>query len=304
MSLDQLKKLSIALGVLVVAWLGIEIIRDDPGDGFTMFEIPDVTESSVDSVLFVRAVDRVRLARNPNGRWTVNGFRADSATVAGMFEDLLDDIKAELVAENSASHGRFTIGEDEARSVEIFQGGEAVVHLLVGKRGRDFQSVYLRWPGDDAVYVARTELGTFVDRPINDWRDKRIATVAADSVGQVEVTNARGTYLLARADSGQWSLDGESADSAAVVRLLNQFGSINASGFPSEAQMDSVDLSNPDRRLVLRNRSNQLLWELAFDSTAASGYWVRRNGDSTIFRLDRFRVDQLVPADSTLRTGT
>jgi hypothetical protein len=39
---------------------------------------------------------------------------------------------------------------------------------------------------------------------------------------------------------------------------------------------------------------------LLFDSTA-SGFWVRRDTVSTVFRLDRATVEQLTPPDSTLQ---
>lgn len=303
MSLDLLKRLSIALGVLVVLWLGVEIIRDEPGDGVTMLEMPALGAGEIDSIVFVKDPDRITLVRRGDS-WTVNGFRADSAAVADLVGGLADDVRAELVAQNASSHGRFTIGDDEARELRVYRGGSAELDILVGKRGRDFQSIYLRWPDDDAVYSARTQLGTYVDRPLNDWRDKRIAAVPADSIVDIAVTRSTGDYRLIRADSGQWSLNGTPADSSAVARMLTQFGSLNGTGFPTAAQMDSVDLDNPDRTVVLWGAAQDTLLALAFDSTAASGYWVRRTGDSTIFRLDRFRVDQLTPADSTLRGGT
>lgn len=301
MSLKQLKRLAIALGVLILAWLSIEIIRDEPGDGITFLTMPNLAQGEIDSIVITRATNRVSLVAGDAMAWSVNGFRADSGAVADFTDNLVEDVRAELVAQNAASHGRFTIGDGEARRLQVYRGGDAMLDLLVGQRGSDFQSIYVRWPDDDDVYLARSQLGTFVDRPFNDWRDKRIAAVPADSIAEVVIS---GRYTLTRADSGQWDLDGSPADSAAVARLLNQFAALNASGFPTSAQMDSVDLEEPDRHLLLRNAARDVLAELSFDSTSASGYWVRRGGDSTVYRLDRFRVDQLVPADSTLRVGT
>ena len=39
-----------------------------------------------------------------------------------------------------------------------------------------------------------------------------------------------------------------------------------------------------------------------FDSTS-TGFWVRKQGDSIVFRMDRLRVEQVTPPDSLLFRG-
>jgi hypothetical protein len=39
---------------------------------------------------------------------------------------------------------------------------------------------------------------------------------------------------------------------------------------------------------------------LLFDSTA-SGFWVRPDTGTTVYRMDAFTADRLAPADSTLK---
>ena len=105
--------------------------------------------------------------------------------------------------------------------------------------------------------------------------------------------------ILSRGDSA-WQLDGGAADSLTVQRILMELAAVRATGFATEAQLDSIDFSRAERRLTARGPQGAELFRLAFDS-AASWFWAQRDGAGTVYRVDRWRVDRLVPPDSTLR---
>jgi hypothetical protein len=301
MSVDRLKRLAIALAILIFLWGAVEILRQGSFSGTTPFDLPEFTIEEVDSVSIVRSVGDVRLIKVGPDMWTVNGYRAQEGGVEPFIELFGEEPRAELVAQNPTTHPRFEVDDASGRTLRVYRGDDVAYEVVVGKRGRDFQNVYLRRPGEDEVYLVRTRLVTFIDRTVDDWRDKSLAAIEPDSVASVEVTRGGSSYALRRSADGPWTMDGrQTADSAAVRRLLDQYASLNASGFPRPEQMDSVELTRPDRRVVLRDAASAVLVELAFDS-ATTGFWVARSGDSTVYRLDRFRVDQLTPADSTVR---
>ena len=300
MSAELLKRLGIALGVLIFLWGGVEILRKDVGSGVTEFTIPAVKPQEIDSIVIRRPLGDVTLVKHADSVWSVNGFRASASGVNEVFTAIAEPLRAELVAENPSTHARFSLDDAQARRIQMYRGTEPAVDLLIGKRGRDFQAVYLRHPNEDEVYSARTQLATFADRPVTDWRDKQIANIPSDSIGVIEVARGTTQYTLTRADSGQWNIDGTNADSTEVSRLLTQFQDLNGTGFPTDVQTDSVDFNHPERRVVLWTAAQRQLAELVFDSTAFA-FWVRRTGDSTVYRLERYKVDQLTPPDSTIR---
>jgi Domain of unknown function (DUF4340) len=300
MSAELLKRLGLALGVLLLLWGGVELFRKDIGNGVTEFSIPAVKRQEIDSIVIRRPLGDITLVKQHDSIWSVNGFRASPSAVNEVFEAIAEPLRAELVAETRGTHARFSIDSAQARRLQLYRGADVAVDLLVGKRGRDFQAVYLRRPNEDEVYSARTKLVTFADRPVTDWRDKQIANVPADSISAIDVIRGVSGYTLTRADSGQWKVDGSPADSGEVARLLSQFQDLNATGFPTDVQMDSVDFENAERRVLLKTVAARDLAELVFDSTTF-GFWVKRTGDSTVYRLERYKVDQLTPADSTIR---
>ncbi len=107
---------------------------------------------------------------------------------------------------------------------------------------------------------------------------------------------------MARDSTGWRFEDGAEADSAGVTRVLDAFTPLTAQGvaFASPAQADSADFTRPDRRLILLDAADDTLAALLFDSTS-TGFWVRHAGGGTIYHLLRWKVDDIAPADSTLR---
>ena len=151
-----------------------------------------------------------------------------------------------------------------------------------------------------AVYAVKGSLSRFAGRAANDWRDRSFAAVPTDSVQTVDVTRHDGRYTIERADSAQWTVNDNPADSSSVMRVIGALRAMEASGFPTVAQHDSITFETPYRRLTVRGLDGALRLALIFDSTAA-GTWVRHDSGGPIYRFDRWRIDALMPTDSTLR---
>jgi hypothetical protein len=234
--------------------------------------------------------------------WTINGFAAAQGMVEDLFEGLTESIEAELVATGSAVHGRMEIDSAHGILVKFENAGETVASVVFGKRGRAYNTRYVRLEGEDYVYQYSGELSGVVDRSETDWRDKEMVSIEPDSVGRVVARRSEGEYTLTRGEGG-WTIGrGEATDSAAVHRMLNQYNSLQASGFATVAQMDSVDFSRPDRSVTLFGLDGETLTSMVFDSTSAA-YWVRVDADSVIYRILQWKANQMIPVDSTLRAS-
>jgi hypothetical protein len=217
-----------------------------------------------------------------------------------LFDGLKESHKAELVATGSAVHGRMGIDSTEGTFVKFGSGAEPLASVVFGKRGSAYNTRYVRLEGQDYVYLYSGELVGMLDRSETDWRDKNILSIEPDSVGRVEVHRGEGDYTLNR-EGGGWMIGrGEPADSAAVHRMLNQYNSLQASGFATGAQMDSVDFTRPDRTVSLFGLQGDTLASMVFDSTNAA-YWLRVASDSIVYRVLQWKANQMIPVDSTLR---
>ena len=302
MNPTQLKRVIIVLAVVVVFWLAAEVLGGGYDDSETAFVLPALTMSDVDKITITRPAGTNTLVRVGDSTWTVNGWNAAQNQVEGLFDGLTESIEAELVSTGSSVHGRMGIDSIDGIFVTFENDGEELASVVFGKRGGAYNSRYVRLEGQDFVYQFTGQLAGVVDRSESDWRDKAILSVEPDSVGRVVAMRSEGSYTLSRGEDGWLIGSGGATDSAAVHRMLNQYTSLQASGFATPAQVDSTDFTQPDRTVALFGLEGDTLASLAFDSTSAA-YWLKVESDSIIYRILQWKANQMIPVDSTLRAG-
>ena len=304
MTSKQLARLAIVLVALLLLWGAASLARrgSRSPSASDRFAIPPVAGDSVDSVIITRPADTTLLVRRDSVAWTVNGHPATQSAIQELFSALADTARrTELVAGRTSSHSALGVDSAKGARVRIVRGDSTVADLVQGNRGPGLDGGYFRTARDSAVYLVSGNLAQALERSQDEWRDRRIAGVAADSVARIEVSRGKRSYAVRR-DGARWVVESKPADSAAVAGLLADYKQVEAAGFATKAQADSAKFARPDRRAALLRADGTPLVTLAFDSTA-NGFWVKAGGDSTVYRVDSWFADRLAPADSALRAA-
>ena len=302
MSAKQLKLIALGLAVLLLLWGGSALFSRGSDTVTGSLTMPALQAADVDSIILGTGAEALRIAKQAPTAWTVNGARAAPASVDEVFQALTERVRPELVAQDASSFARLHVDSATGRPLRLVRGGKPVLEVIVGGRGNEFQSVYLRRPGEARVYLWRGALASVVSRPAEDWRDKRIAVLDPDSIGALDVQRGRERYTVRRVGK-TWVLDGAATDSAAVAQYLGRVRTITAAGFASAKEVDSTQALRPTRRLSVRGRQGVLV-TLAFDSTPG-GFVVRHlagvGGEgATVYRMNLWDVDGLTPARRAL----
>ena len=304
MSAKQLKVIALALVVVLLLWGGSELFSRGSDTVTGGLSFPALAQSDVDTISVVKGTDSIVVAKSATG-WTANGRRAAPDAVNDFFLALRDSGAPELVAQDSSSFGRLNVDSATGRWLRISSAGKPLLRLIVGARGSEYASAYVRRPGDRHVYLWRGRLASLADRAVDDWRDKRIAAIEPDSVALIAVERGKDRYTLQRAGK-TWKLQGAPADSGAVARLLEKYRTVTAAGFASPAQADSARALRPARRLSVRSARGTTLVVLVFDSIPGA-FWVRRTSGvagggeaGALYRMNAWDVDGLTPASRSL----
>lgn len=302
MSAKTLIRVAFALGVVLILWAAAELVTGRGDEIETGVVIEPFSRGAVEAIEFLSADDTVKLHRTPDG-WTVNGFDAAQSEVESLFEALAEAGEGELVARSPSSHARMGVVDSAGVRLSVGSGEETLADVIVGKRGRAYQTRYVRREGDDRVFLVKGRLAGLVERQVTDWRDKLIVDVQPDSVARLTVTRGSRRFTLVRADS-LWNFEnGGPTDSSRVRRTLEAYKGLSASGgsvFATPEQIDSIDFAHPDRRTVLETAGGDTLAHLVFDSTS-TGFWVRHDSRGTVYHLLTWKVNDLTPTDSVLR---
>jgi uncharacterized ParB-like nuclease family protein len=194
----------------------------------------DVTQLTVKQ----KQSDPVTLQKADAGRWQITQpkpYRADQETVAGMLSTL-SGLNADRVVEDKASNLKEYGLDPAVAELDITGKGQGTRQLLLGDDTPTGGDVYASLAGDPRVFTVSSFNKTSLDKSLNDLRDKRLLTVDADQVSQVELLRKGQDVEFDRTKDGWQILKPMSspADSSAVNGLVRSLTSatmqLSASG--------------------------------------------------------------------------
>lgn len=289
-----LKRLVGALAVVVALWLVAELMPGSSGSITATGEVARFFEGvdvgSLESVRFVRGDTAIELERGDGG-WTVNGFPADSGSVARLVEEIPELEIGDLVAANPANHARMGVVEDSAVSVDFVVAGETRT-ILVGEAGRRFGTAYVRLPGADEVHLLEGDLRSHARRGLDQWRNRVMMSIDTATVARVEVEREGDAYVLVRGDSAWTFADGSEAEESATRGILSELARLVASGFVAEG--DSI-ATLPQAALTRAfSGGGELLAEITLGEGSGER-WARTASDDYLYRVSSFRAGRVAP---------
>ncbi|HEV2749222.1 MAG TPA: DUF4340 domain-containing protein [Gemmatimonadales bacterium] len=305
MSSQHLKLIAAGLALLLLLWGGSSLLSRGSDSVRASLDLRVPVDTYVDAITIAKGADTIAFARRSATQWIVNGHPA-AMSVTELLQALRDTTPPELVAQDSSSFTRLQVDSAGGRWLRVRRGGRVELALIVGTRPTDYGSAYLRRAGDAHVYLWRGRLGSLVNRTLDDWRDKRIAAVAPDSIAAVDVVRGKDRYALTRAGKA-WKVNGAPADSGAVARYLDRLKTITASGFAAPQDTASRRTNRQERRVTVRSPRHALV-SLTFDSIAG-GFIVHRPAgasgeDATVYRMNVWDVDAVTPTRASLLPPT
>jgi hypothetical protein len=302
-SARALKALFGTVAGLFILWLAVSFLPGGGGKSPRSSEavaafFQGVTPESVSTIRITGPQDSaaVEVSRS-GGTWTVNGFRADSANLARFWEALDGSEVGDLVAANPANHTRLGLSGDSAWTLELEVGAGSRT-LLVGGPGPRYGTAFVRLPDANEAFLLEGDLRAQVTREVDDWRNKRVATVDTSAVQAIQVEGEDGGVTLQRSDS-VWTLEGgKEADPATVRGILGEMARMDASGF--YAAGDS--LPGQAGRVLAMDQDGAVRLDLSIGS-GDTDRWVRVAGDSVTYKIPSWRAARIFPDPERLSGG-
>ena len=108
------------------------------------------------------------------GAWKLGAAMspADSAAVDALLAKLVDVREGAVVSTNPAKQAAYETDAEKGISVRLENaGGKSIAAFVIGKRGPDFASCYLRREGKSEVLLVSPDLRTDFSRPAESWRE-------------------------------------------------------------------------------------------------------------------------------------
>lgn len=297
MSEKGLRVLLGTLAGLLAIWLAVSVI---PGGGggpegasgaLTAF-FDGVSAEGVSAVRFSQAGDAEPVElRRTEGAWKVNGFRTDSGTVARFWDAVGEAGVGDLVSTNPANQVRMGVSGDSVMTLEL-ETASGTRTLLVGKGGPGFGTAYVRLPDEDATHLLQGNLRPHLTRSLDDWRNKRVATVDTTGVHRIEVDGEGGAFVVERSDT-LWVLEGGAdADLPTVRGILGEMARLDATGFYGRVDADTLPALGGTVTGVGQSGDTLFFAEMG---SGGGDRWLRVPGDSVLYRVASWRAGRLMP---------
>lgn len=149
----------------------------------------------------------IELAKDSSGSWRITEpkqLNADQSTVSSMVSTL-SSLRSERVVEDKASDLNAYGLAQPALEVDLTEKDNKSQKLLIGDDTPTGSSVYAMLTGDPRVFTIASYNKTSFDKSVNDLRDKRLLTVAADKISRLDLVRNNQTIEFGR-DKDEWQI--------------------------------------------------------------------------------------------------
>ncbi len=170
-------RLTLVLLALLVGLGAVAFVVQGPGSPDRTREhamvFPGLAAGDVTLVRATRAAAEVLLTRE-GGEWKVGAAKetADANAVEVLLTNLAQARVGALVSTNAAKQSAYETDAGQGIAVRIEgPGGKDLASFIIGKRGPDFASCYLRREGKSEVLLVTPDLRMDFSRPVERWRE-------------------------------------------------------------------------------------------------------------------------------------
>ncbi len=229
-------------------------------------------------------------------------FPADQAAVKEALEKLQSLREDNLASRNKDKHSLFEVSEGNAIQVAAYDSrGQELARLFVGKEGPDFfqqlhaQSWLLVL---DIVYLHPDFLKGSFDRPLNNWRNRKIFDFAAADVSGLTITRKNETLALEKRDTGEWDIAQpvqEKAEGTKVARIVSSLSGLTAGKIADGVTLEQAGLKPPQAELAITFTDKSSRSLLVGAAKEKNFYYVTSGDQKYVYEASKSVIDALMP---------
>lgn len=212
-------------------------------------------------------------------------FRADNYQVEDLVRKLKDakmelgssDADAKKAASGFASGTQVATAKvTDASSTQVLQ---------VRKNKDDY---YAKSSAVEGAYKVGSDLGTGLDKKLEDFRNKKLFDFGYEDVNKIELHDNGKAYFLTKGGEDWWS-DGKKMDSMTVQPVIDKLRNLSASKFPdsgfTSAVLEATVTSNDNKRV-----------EKVLISKNGDRYIAKRENEPALYEVESSAVSDLQKA--------
>ncbi len=235
----------------------------------------------------------IEFGKNNQNEWQIvkpQPYRADSFEVEELLRKLTEakmDVSG-TPQDTKKVDAAFAAGQPVATAKVTDAAGTQ--SLEVRKNKDDY---YAKGTAVQGVYKLSSDLGKELEKPLDDFRNKKIFDFGFSDLSRFEIQQGSGDKAYVRTGT-DWKLNGTTMDSGAVQALIDKLRDLAAtkfatSGFTAPALTISVTWNDGKRT------------DRAEFAKANDGYIARRASEPALYQLDNKAVNDILEASNAIK---
>jgi len=170
---------------------------------------------------------------------------ADNTAINGLVNNLKGVKLEQVVTESAENLDPYGLKEPEIRiAVQVAEGVEAPLPLLVGAKSPIGSNSYAMWEGEDRVLLLSTHLAPQFDKGLYDLRQRKLFAFKREDVERLRILRSGDPELELVKEGDKWEIVlpiRARASETAVNQILNKLTTLKAEAFVDEAPKDLAD---------------------------------------------------------------
>jgi len=296
MSGSTLKKLGLVCGFLIALWLTY-LYRQIP-HGKTPFA--KVADSAV-QIVRQQGPKTVQLSKE-TGSWQVQlaaggTAPAEDSEVRQLLSALKEVQLEDEISDRADRASEFQVDEVSGTRITLkdVKGG-LLGDGIFGKQAPDAMHLYLRFPDQPNVYLARglfpEELGK---ADPNDWRRKELVNLPETRVQSIHIESNGVETNFVRVSTDAWTMNGKPADMAALNAVIGNLSHLKADGFIDLAAYPGLTYESLKlARVVVRSPETSVELHIGIMDARTKRYPVSIGKDAGLAWLSQPTVDSIL----------
>jgi hypothetical protein len=228
----------------------------------------------------------IEFGKNAQNEWQIlkpRPMRADGGTVDSLVSNL-KDVRMDLAEEPDKAASAFGSGTKIATAAVTDAGGNQTLEVRKNK-----DNYYAKSSGVAGVYKVSNDFGKAVEKPLNDFRNKKLFEFGFSDPSKIELKGA--SYVKS---GDKWMSGAKTMDNTSIQNLIDKLRDLTAATFDEkgggEPVLEATVTSNMGKRVEHVTISKQ-----------ANQYFAKREDEPSIYGLDGKVVEDLQKAAADVK---
>ena len=145
---------------------------------------------------------------------------------------------------------------------------------------------YAKSTGLPGIYKVPATLATSLDKPLDDFRNKKLFDFGYEDPNKFELHDGSKSYVFTHSGSDWWSADSKKLDDSTVQALLGNIRDLSAEKFPDSG------FTAPSLEIIVTSNDNKRVERVSI-AKRGSEYIAKRENEPALYELSSSAISQL-----------